>query len=146
MAFRFRSDIAMKIFAPASLALIGAVFLAAAGAAGQPAPANAPPARPFCFWTRSVANFAAVDTHNLYLRVDRGDVYQLKMFGNCLDISWVHHIALRTRSTSNVCEGRNPDLDVFNREVGIGRQRCPVLEVRKLTPDEVAALPKGARP
>ena len=31
-------------------------------------------------------------------------------------------------------------------DVGLGRQRCPVTEIRKLTPDEVAALPSGARP
>ena len=36
--------------------------------------------------------------------------------------------------------------DVVVHDIGIGRQSCPVTGVRKLTPDEVAALPKNARP
>lgn len=136
----------MKIVAPAVLALAGALSLAV-GAAGQPEP---PPhharVAPSCFWTRDVDNFAATDDQHLYVRVGVRDVYLLTLFGNCLDISWVHHIALRSHTSSNICEGNNPDLDVFDREVGVGRQRCPVTNVRRLTPDEVAALPKGDRP
>lgn len=136
----------MKILAPASLALVTALTLAV-GSAGQPG-ASAKPARvaPSCFWTRDVNNFAATDDRHLYIRVGVHDVYQLTLFGNCLDITWAHHIALRTRASSNVCEGRNADLEVFDREVGVGRQSCPVLDVRKLTPDDVQALPKVDRP
>jgi len=135
----------MKLLPTACLALVGALALFA-GAAGQPAPAKAGHARPSCFWTRDVSNFAATDSENLYVRVGVSDVYHLKLFGNCLDLSWVHHIALRSRASSNVCEGRNPDLDVVDREIGIGRQRCPVISLHKLTPAQVAALPKNARP
>ena len=73
-------------------------------------------------------------------------MYLLTLYGNCLELSWVHHIALRSRASSNICEGRTSDLDVFDREVGVGRQECPVLSVRRLTPDEVQAIPKVYRP
>ena len=74
------------------------------------------------------------------------DVYELKMFGNCFDLSWLHHIGLQSHGMSNICEGSNPDVDVIVRDIGIGHQRCPVTSVRKLPPAEIAALPRDARP
>ncbi len=137
----------MKILAPAALATALAVA-AAIGASAQPPPGGAPPPkpRPACFWTNRIENFAAVDEQNLYLRVGNHDVYRAKLFSTCLDIDWVHHLALVSRGSSLICEGPNLDVDVVVRGVGVGRQRCPVTDIRKLTPDEVAALPKGARP
>lgn len=137
----------MKILAPVALAAALAVAMAV-GASGQP-PGGAPPPpkpRPSCFWTNRIENFAAVDDQNLYLRVGNHDVYRAKLFSNCFDIEWVHHLALISRGSSLICEGLNLDVDVIVRDVGVGRQRCPVTNIRKLTPDEVAALPKGARP
>ena len=136
----------MKIVAPASLAVAGALTLAV-GAAGQPeAPASNPHVAPSCFWIRDVDNFSATDDRHLYIRVGVRNVYLLMLYGNCLELSWVHHIALRSRASSNICEGRTSDRDVFDREVGVGRQECPVLSVRRLTPDEVQAIPKVYRP
>jgi hypothetical protein len=132
----------MKILPPACLALIGA--LAVSSAAGQSAPAK--PVARSCFWIRNVNNFAAVDNENLYVRVGVSQVFRLKLFGNCLNLSWVHHLGLTSRSMSNICEGANQNLDVVYRDRGVGRQRCPVTGVQKLTPEEVAALPKDARP
>ena len=143
----FRSETSMKILASTALAIAAAM---AVGASAQP-PGGAPPPpapkpRPACFWTSRIQNFAAVDERNLYLRVGNRDIYRAKLFSNCIDISWVHRLALVSRSSSLICEGPNLDVDVVLREVGAGRQRCPVTEIRKLTPDEVAALPKLARP
>jgi len=131
--------------------LATAAFLAAAltvSASAQPPPGAPPPSKPApaCFWPSSINNFAAVDEENLYLRVGIRDVYRAKLFANCLDLDWVHHLALVSHGSSVLCEGSNLDTDVVVRDVGIGRQRCPVTDLRKLTPDEVAALPKGARP
>jgi hypothetical protein len=135
----------MKILASAALT---AALALAFGAAAQP-PADSPPPpkpKPSCFWANRIQNFAAVDQRNLYLRVGIHDIYRAKLFSNCFDISWVHRLALVSRSSSLICEGPNLNVDVVIRDVGLGRQRCPVTEIRKLTPDEVAALPSGARP
>ena len=133
----------MKTLATAALALT----LIAGGAAAQPAPAaNPPPAHQACFWKQDVSGFAAHDDSALYLRVSVRDVYELKMFGNCFDLSWLQHIGLETHGMSDICEGTNPDVDVIAHDIATGRQRCPVTSVRKLTPAEVAALPKDARP
>ena len=135
----------MKILASAALAIAVAL---AFGAAAQP-PADSPPPpkpKPSCFWANRIQNFAAIDQRNLYLRVGVHDIYRAQLFSNCFDISWVHRLALVSRSSSLICEGPNLNVDVVIRDVGLGRQRCPVTEIRKLTPDEVAALPSGARP
>jgi hypothetical protein len=124
-----------------------AVSLIAAAAVADPTPATNPaPSRQSCFWQQNVTNFAAHDDSAIYLRVGVRDVYELKMFGNCFDLSWLQHIGLQTHGMSDICEGANPDVDVVVRDIGVGRQRCPVTSVRKLTPAEVAALPKDARP
>jgi hypothetical protein len=137
----------MKILPSAAFVLAAVLAL---GASAQPRnPIGVPPlARPqsSCFWTNRIENFAAADEQNLYLRVGPRDVYQAKLFANCFEIDWVHHIALVSRGSSLICEGPNLDVDVLVRDVAAGRQRCPVTSIRKLTPDEVAALPKQARP
>jgi hypothetical protein len=134
----------MKTLAAASLALALAV---PTFAAADPTPAaNTPAHHNACFWQQSVTGFAAHDDSAIYLRVNVRDVYELKMFGNCFDLSWLHHIGLQTHGMSDICEGTNPDVDVVVRDIGIGHQRCPVTSVRKLTPAEIAALPKDARP
>jgi hypothetical protein len=38
------------------------------------------------------------------------------------------------------------DAEIITRAQGLGRQRCPISHMRKLTPEEIAALPKGAKP
>jgi hypothetical protein len=134
----------MKIIAPAAFAATAALALAASA---QPPQGPAPPKpRPSCFWTSRVENFAAVDPESVYLRVGNRDVYQARLFATCLDLEWVHNLALVTRSSSLVCEGPNPDATVIVRATGVGRQRCPVTSLTKLTPEQVAALPPGARP
>jgi Family of unknown function (DUF6491) len=134
----------MKILAATALAIAAL----AVGASAQPQGGAPPPPkpRPSCFWTSRIENFAAVDEQNLYLRVGIHDVYRAKLFSNCFDIDWVHHLALISRGSSLICEGPNLDVDVIVRDVAAGRQRCAVTDIRKLTPDEVAALPKDARP
>jgi hypothetical protein len=135
----------MRLFAPAAFAVAAALAL---GASAQPPPGAPPPPKPkpLCFWASRIENFAAVDRENLYLRVGNSDVYQAKLFASCLDLDWVHRLALVSQPSSLICEGSNMDLNVVVRGVATGRQRCSVTTVRRLTPDEVAALPKGARP
>jgi hypothetical protein len=141
----------MKTLAPVT-AILGAALLAgatllASAAVADPTPAaNPPPHRNACFWSENITNFAAHDDHAVYLRVGFRDVYELKTFGNCFDLSWLQHIGLQTHGMSDICEGSNPDVDIVVHDIGIGRQRCPVTSVRKLTADEIAALPRDARP
>ncbi|HWF78635.1 MAG TPA: DUF6491 family protein [Caulobacteraceae bacterium] len=134
----------------ASAAALAAISLTAIplGVAAQPPAAAPAPAQRACFWTRSITNFAAVDTTRVYLRASGRRVFELTLFANCLQLNWVHRLGIRTRGSSNICEGPNPGVDVIVRDRGgiPGGQRCPVTNIRLLTPDEVAALPPRARP
>jgi hypothetical protein len=139
----------MKTLAPAAFALAAVLAL---NASAQPAP-GAEPAKPAktqhaCFWRRNIDNFAAADDTKLYLRANIHDVYELTLFSHCLDLDWVHRVGLDSFGEFEpmICEGPNPGVDVVVRDIGIGRMRCPITNVRKLTPPEIAALPKLARP
>ena len=128
------------------VALAAAAALMALGAsAATPASARSPvePKPNQCFWTRNVDSFAAENDHIVNIRVGVGDVYQFEIMGSCPDIDWNQRIALVSRAGSSICSGM--DAEIVTRSQ-IGPQRCPVRSVRKLTPQEVAALPAKARP
>jgi len=128
-----------------AIALAGAALLAAGAGPGAAARDRTPAYSPQqCFYTRNVTSFAAPDEHNLYVQVNSRDVYHFDMFGPCPDIDWNQRLALVSRSSSWICNGM--DAEVITHAAGIGRQHCFVRNVRKLTPEEVAALPRRARP
>jgi hypothetical protein len=109
---------------------------------------DAPPAPKYdakqCFYTRFVDSFAAPDEHNLYIRVGVRDVYHFEMFGPCPDIDWNQSLALVARPGPWICDGM--EAEVISHQTGLGPQHCFVKHMRKLTPEEVAALPRRARP
>jgi hypothetical protein len=122
-----------------------AAALFALGAVSAPAYAKSPAAtgKNQCFFTRNADGFAAPDEKTLYVRVGVRDVYQFEMFGSCPDMDWNQRLALVSRGASSICTGM--DAEVITHSP-IGPQRCPVRSVRKLTPDEVKALPPKSRP
>lgn len=133
------SRIALAAFAAAAVGLSAATPLAVQAkspVADSPSPRQ-------CFWTRQVSNFAAVDEHIVNIRVGVRDVYQLEMLGNCHDIDWAQTIAIRSRGSSSICTGMDAELIAPSP---IGPTRCPVRAIRKLSPAEIAALPRGAKP
>jgi hypothetical protein len=133
-----------------AVSLAAASFAALSLAASAPAFAKSPnepdaAAKPKsqCFWTRQVNSFASNDDRIVNVRVGVKDVYQMEMFGRCNDVDWSNKIALVSRGGSYICTGM--DAEIISPST-IGPQRCPVNKIRKLTPDEVKALPKHARP
>ena len=128
-----------------TVAALVALLTLGAAAAWAPALAKSPaqPSKNQCFFTRNADGFAAPDDRTLYVRVGVRDVYQFEMFGTCQDMDWNQRIALVSRASSSICTGMDADVVTHSP---IGPQRCPVRSVRKLTPDEVKALPPKARP
>jgi hypothetical protein len=122
--------------AVAALAIASPAF--AAGGQSKP-----PQPHRDCFWAQNVNGFAAPDEHTVNIKVGVHDVYQMELFGTCPDVDWNNRIALVSRGSSNICSGL--DAEIVTRSP-IGPQRCPVRNIRKLTPAEVAALPKRGRP
>lgn len=119
-----------------------------AGLASLAALAAAPPAlaakpKSQCFYARDVNGFAAPDDRTVNLRVGVRDVYQMELFAPCPEIDWSTRIAVVSHGSSWICSGMDATLIAPST---IGPQRCQVRTLRKLTPAEAAALPKGARP
>ena len=117
-------------------------------AAGLPAAAAAAPDAPArsCFWTRNVRDFRSIDSRIVYIRVNAGDVWELKLFSTCVNVTWSRGVGLSSRGSSSVCEGTNNWLEIISTRSGGVARRCKVSAVRKLTSDQAAALPVGARP
>ena len=124
---------------------VAAASLMCLGAATAKSPETPKPAksRGQCFWTDQVNNFASDDNRTVNLRVGVSDIYQLEMFGRCQDVDWSQKIAVVSRGGSSICTGLDAEIIA---PTPIGPQRCAVKTVRKLTPDEVKALPRRARP
>ena len=113
------------------------------GAAGTSAAAQQPISARQCFWSHQVNSFAAQGDRLVNLRVGVKDYFQLELMGPCPDVDWTQKIALVSRGGSTICSGLDAEIVTPSP---IGPQKCPVKSVRKLTPTEVAALPKGAKP
>ncbi|HET6972210.1 MAG TPA: DUF6491 family protein [Phenylobacterium sp.] len=127
------------ILAASLLALAAASPALAAKSPTEPANGS----RKQCFWTREVNNFAAADEHVVNVRVGVKDVYQFEMLGRCPDVDWNQRIALVSRGSDYICSGIDAEIVTHSP---IGPMRCPVKNIHKLTPPEIAALPKRARP
>ncbi|BCW88555.1 hypothetical protein sos41_16960 [Alphaproteobacteria bacterium SO-S41] len=122
------------------LPMLGALALVACGSTKTAGTASAPQ---HCFNAASVSNYAGVDRETVNLRVGVSDYYQVKMLGVCPNIDWTQKIGLESTSGSNICTG----LDLTIHVPGpTGPQECAADSIRKLTPEEVAALPKGQKP
>jgi hypothetical protein len=126
----------------AAVAALLTLGVAAATPAFAESPAK-PPSKNQCFFTRNADGFAAPDEKTLYVRVGVRDVYQFEMFGTCQDLDWNQRIALVSRAGSSICTGMDADVVTHSP---IGPMRCPVRSVKKLTPDEIKALPPKSRP
>ncbi len=130
---------ALLATASAVLALSGLTAQAPAAPQAKPKPSNA------CFYGSQTDGFSAANDTTVYVRSGIRDIYELKLFAPCIDIDWAQRIALRSHGSDWICEGTNVDYEVISPSP-IGRQRCEVTSVRKLTPEQVAALPKRDRP
>ena len=123
----------------ALLALVGASLLAGAAAAQPAASRNQE-----CFVRRNINGFSAPNDRTVFLRVGVKDIWRLDLFTTCPGLAFRNSFGLEDRPSSAwICSPL--EATVVYREAGI-RQRCPVSAMRKLTADEVAAMPKRDRP
>lgn len=96
-----------------------------------------------CFFTRDVDSFSAAGDRTVYVRVGVKTVYRLDLFAPCPDIDWDWKIALVSHGSDWICSPL--DATIIARGP-IGPMRCEVNKVTRLTPEEVAALPRKSRP
>jgi Family of unknown function (DUF6491) len=126
--------------------LLAAAALGLAGAAHAATPAAAAPAKPVsqCFFSRDWAGWRAPDDHTLYLRVNVRDIYQVDLVGGSSSLLWPDsHLISEVRGSDSICNPIDLDLKVANDHVV---EPLFVKSLTKLTPEQVAAIPKKFLP
>ena len=123
----------------ALLACAAGLLGSTAAAAGPP-----PPGRQACFLRSDVDSFSAPNDRMVYLRTSSRETFRLDLMGECPGLGFRQSFGLEDRPASPwICSPL--EATVVFRDTGIA-QRCPVTAIHKLTPDELAALPKRDRP
>jgi hypothetical protein len=140
----------MKLFTLASLIGAGALS-GAAGPAEQAA--SAPPgvdaaaraaSSSQCFYRRDIRNHTVGDAHTLYLDVAGRDVWRIEMSNACLASAMSSDPLILRNQTGGQSVCKPIDLDIAIASGGVSH--CIVSGITRLTPAEVAALPKKMRP
>lgn len=129
----------LTALAALTLPLLGACAASATGDAAVPAES----ARQ-CFFSSQVTNFRTGSVQTVYLRAGRDDVFELQSTGFCRDLDTASSIAITPLYSGGdrLCGGDDA-------AIAIGGSRdapCRVRVVKKLTAEEVAALPGRQRP
>jgi hypothetical protein len=127
------------------IALIAAAAaLALAGAAHADAPAAAKP-KSSCFFQRDWSGWRAPNKDTIYLRVNVRDIYQIDLSaGGSQLLTWPDsHLVNEIRGTDSVCSPIDLDLKVANDHIVIP---LFVKAITRLTPEQVAAIPKKDLP
>jgi hypothetical protein len=128
----------------ATLVLTALAAIAIAGQAAAQAPASGNQQRN-CFYGGNLNGFRAVDDQTVLLNVGVRDIYEAKLFAPSNDLKWVNGIALVSRGGGNfICS--KLDAEIVVPSSTMGPQKYPVTSLRRLTPAEVAAIPKKNRP
>jgi uncharacterized protein DUF6491 len=97
-----------------------------------------------CFLSSNINGFQAPNDHTVFIRVGVNDIYRLDLMNDCPGLSFRHGFGLKsTPGDPWICSPIQATV-VF-RETGI-HNRCPVSGIHRLTPPEVAALPKRYLP
>ncbi|MDB5431790.1 MAG: hypothetical protein JWP35_2906 [Caulobacter sp.] len=137
----------MKPSTFARAALVAAAAVSSLAFAAAPAQA-APGARlghHDCFQSTDWQGWSSPSPNILYLRVRIKDVYRLDLSAGSNQLQWPsNHLINTIRGSSLVCSAIDLDLAVSDGNGFV--QPLIVKSIRKLTPEEVAALPKKDRP
>jgi hypothetical protein len=97
-----------------------------------------------CLLTRNIDSFDAIDDHTVYVRASVDQIWRLTLINDCLELPFRLSIGVeRAGGDPWIC--KPIQATVVTRGVAVPH-RCPVVGLHRLTPDEVAALPKGVKP
>jgi hypothetical protein len=123
-----------------SAAVLISVALPAAAVNAQPAVIGGEQ----CFYTRNINGFQAPNDRTVYIRVGVNDIYRLDLMNDCPGLTFRQGFGLQSAGGDPwICKAIQAT--VVYRDTGI-HNRCPVSAIHKLTPAEVAALPKRDLP
>jgi len=127
--------------------LAGATLLSASAAVPAAAAPQGGGAGRSCFWSRNISSWTEAGDRTVNFRVGVNDFYQLQLVNDCPDLRFAEAIGLETRGGSNfICSGLDVNVIVPRSVTHTIPQRCMGSSIRKLSPEEVAALPPKQKP
>ena len=92
-----------------------------------------------CFHAGMVNGFTPAGRDTVRITVGARTVYELKTSGYCPQVDWSREIQVRPTGGSDwVCRGLDAELLVASAISGGGFDRCPVISVTRLSPEEVS--------
>jgi hypothetical protein len=129
-----------------SALISAAALLGLTGTALAAAPPDKPAAAPArsCFFSRDWDSWRAPDDHTIYFRVRMREFYRVDLSaGSPMLTDPANHLVSVMRGTDTVCSPLDLDLKVSD-----GRITVPLIakSITKLTPEQVAAIPKKFLP
>lgn len=128
--------------APLLFAAVAALGMAGAAQAAAPSPDAKP--KSACFFTRNWDGWRSPDEKTIYLRVNVRDIYKVDLAGGSSLLKWPDsHLINEVRGTDSVCNPIDLDLKVSNDQFV---EPLFVKAITKLTPEQVAAIPKKYLP
>lgn len=125
--------------------LSGAALLLAAPALAQP---PKPAAQNECFFVSQFQNWKpGGDDKTMYIRVGLSRFYRLDLAASCPNMRYPDARLINNFRTSSICSPLDWDMRV-SQGVGPGSMAmpCMVKKMTRLSPAEVAALPKKQKP
>jgi len=118
--------------------------VAAALIGGQAVAATDNPRTP-CFYITQWQGWKAPDPSTLYLGVNQHDVYKVELSAGSPQLLWPDaHLISLVQGSNSICSAI--DLQLAVADTGGFRQPLIARKLTKLTPEEVAAIPKKFRP
>ena len=106
--------------------------------------ASAATASAECFRMSDVSAHSIADSKTMYLSVGRHDVYKVSMVGACLGGAMSSDpIITESFGGGPICRPIDLNLKIAT---GVGASACFVDKFEKLTPEQIAAIPKRQRP
>jgi len=153
--FRPLSDVAFACVATLAALSAGTTALAQPAPDRSPAPANlssatSKAAKPEnqCFLITQFEDWRAPDDKTMYIRVNLNEYFRIGMSGECPELTYPDpHLITVWRGTNEACGPLDWDLKVADGSgPGSFAVPCIVKSQTRLTPAEVAAIPKKYKP
>jgi hypothetical protein len=97
-----------------------------------------------CFFVNQWYGTRAADDNTIYLRVNISDIYKVQVSGGASQLNIpTYHLVSIVRGGNVICTALDLDLKVSDGSIRTG---LIATSLTKLTPEEVAAIPKKDRP
>ncbi len=97
-----------------------------------------------CFYQHNIEGFVPTDDEKtVYLRVAGGAVYRIDLRNQCPGLAFRDRIELRQSGNGTICGPLDLDLRLRQGNISVP---CLIGGLHRLTPAELAAVPKKYRP